>query len=117
MKEGDRLLAVFPDIPADGKGNITCYAHVGQHSGASLEYVRELETTMDGIEELKAELESIGYELNVLKQLPPVHQYYVDFGDCLKLMSATCKRRIFESYKEGHKPEKIWRKLPWENLS
>ena len=34
------VLLFLPDNPANG-GNIDCYAHIGQHSEASLDYYRE----------------------------------------------------------------------------
>jgi hypothetical protein len=39
---GNEVIALFPEIPADNKGNITSYMHVGQHSAASPELITEL---------------------------------------------------------------------------
>lgn len=77
LKEGKRLLAVFPEIPHDFEGNLTCYAHVGQHGGAAVGYCQSLTPTMNGIDSLKTELESMGYKLYVLSELPPIHIYAV----------------------------------------
>ena len=60
-EEGYGTLAVFPDIVEDLKGNVRCYAHVGQHSTASPDYYQELELA-DDYQDLLEELESIGYD-------------------------------------------------------
>jgi len=70
-KEKDNaILAVFPHEIVDCEGNIMCYAHVGQHSGASYDYV--LKKTVPASEteyiDLKTELESIGYNLRTIKR-------------------------------------------------
>ena len=62
--------AFLPYDISDMKGNITCYAHFGQHSGACWEYY--LQNTVPAKENeykaLKSELESIGYNLNIVKR-------------------------------------------------
>jgi len=72
-EDGD-ILAVFPEVLNDFSGNITCYAHVGQHSGASVEYCKTLQPAED-YEDLKEELESIGYDLEVLPEFPKMNLY------------------------------------------
>lgn len=45
----------------------TCYAHIGQHSECSPEYVANLKrATPEQYADLKAELESIGYNLEII---------------------------------------------------
>jgi len=59
------ILAYFPHMKHNGN-QMTCYAHVGQHSACSPEYVKELTlATPEQYADLKAELESIGYELTI----------------------------------------------------
>ena len=63
--------AFLPDVPAN-RGNIVCYAHIGQHSEASLDYYRLGRPAKPReYAELKRELERIGYKLQVVKRLPP----------------------------------------------
>lgn len=55
-KSGDfkgEVTAIFPTIPADNRGNLTCYAHIGQHGGASLDWYR---TTRPATETESADL-------------------------------------------------------------
>ena len=65
-----QTLAYFPNDDADNKGNKTCYAHVGQHSGCSPEYVKDLKkATPEEYKDLQAELVGQGYDdLNVLSE-------------------------------------------------
>lgn len=62
--------AFFPYEINDNSGNVVCYAHLGQHSGASWAYF--LENTVPAKEidymPLKRELESLGYNLKVIKK-------------------------------------------------
>jgi len=61
--------AFFPDLPAN-LGNILCYAHIGQHSEASLDYFYGLpHAKPEEYQNLKEELESIGYNLKVYKKI------------------------------------------------
>ena len=66
----DEVIAIFPYEIATLKGQITIYVHVGQHS--SSDYQVCLKTSRLAKEQeaksLKAELESLGYELNVIKK-------------------------------------------------
>lgn len=62
--------AFFPYMISDYKGNITVYAHLGQHGQACWEYY--LRNTKPAKEKdytsLKRELDSLGYNLNVIKR-------------------------------------------------
>lgn len=64
------VFALFPHDVCDRMGNVTHYQHVGQHSGA--DYLHCIANSRPATEEearsLRAELESIGYELNVVKR-------------------------------------------------
>ena len=61
------VFAYFPDMVEGWKTRLS-YAHIGQHSQCSIEYVKRLKkaTKTDYIG-LYNELESIGYNLNILK--------------------------------------------------
>ena len=68
-KEGD-VIALFPKLleGQDVHGNqfILSYMHIGQHGGASDDLIDDLSpATADEYSDLKAELSSIGYELEV----------------------------------------------------
>jgi predicted nucleic acid-binding Zn finger protein len=69
-KEGGGVVAFMPYDIADLNGNITCYAHIGQHSAASLGYYR---TTKSATEkeyfDLLNELQSIGYDVQVRQRM------------------------------------------------
>ena len=57
--EGDEIYAAFP-VNWDMKGNLTCYAHVGQHSSVSKGYIEESDTCACGeYEDLLKELKDI----------------------------------------------------------
>ena len=62
------LFAYFPEENYDNDGKFkTAYSHVGQHSSASPEYAKESRpATPEEYADLKAELESIGYNLEVI---------------------------------------------------
>lgn len=63
------VLAVFPNEKYSNANPFTvmCYSHVGQHSAASPEYIKLCApATPEQYADLKAELESIGYNLNIL---------------------------------------------------
>lgn len=66
------VTAVFPTLEADYAGNMTCYAHIGQHSACSLGWYY---TTKPAAEteyaDLLQELKSIGYDdLKVYRRRP-----------------------------------------------
>ena len=68
-KDGS-ILALFPHCVETYKGNVMSYEHTGQHSSADYGYC--IYSTKPAKEHeykpLKAELESIGYNLNVIKR-------------------------------------------------
>jgi molybdopterin converting factor small subunit len=67
FKEGD-VIAIFPDEQWDLHCNVASYMHIGQHGGASPELIDELEAVdKEEYEPLQKELESIGYDLKILK--------------------------------------------------
>ena len=65
---GDTI-AFFPDMPFNEDKNLkTCYANIGQHSACHVDYAKGCKkATPKKYKELKTELESLGYNLNVLK--------------------------------------------------
>ena len=64
--EGD-IIAIFPFEEWDRKGNYSSYMHVGQHGGCSPDLAKELvRPGEEEYQDLKEELESIGYNLEVL---------------------------------------------------
>jgi hypothetical protein len=64
------VFALFPHEVADNKGNVTSYQHVGQHSSADYNHCIKTSriATENEYKDLKKELESIGYNLNVIKK-------------------------------------------------
>jgi len=67
--DGD-VIALFPDLPTgqetDGNQFIMSYMHIGQHGDAHSSFIADLTpATADEYSDLKAELTSIGYELEV----------------------------------------------------
>jgi hypothetical protein len=64
------VLALFPYSMYNHTGSVNSYAHVGQHSGANYEHC--IKSTRPATEKeykrLKIELESIGYDLKVVKR-------------------------------------------------
>lgn len=65
------ILAYFFNEKADGQGNYLCYAHVGQHSACSPDYVRPLKlATPQQYADLERELIGQGYTLEILNELP-----------------------------------------------
>ncbi len=62
------VFAYFPEMNYDRSGDLkSCYAHVGQHSSCSPNYVQDCElATPEQYSDLKHELESIGYNLNII---------------------------------------------------
>ena len=64
--ENSDLFAYFPEETSHGNYK-TAYSHIGQHSSVSPEYAKESRpATPEEYAPLKAELESIGYNLDVL---------------------------------------------------
>lgn len=69
-KEGTEVTAVMPYEIFDRLGNMTNYAHVGQHSACSPEYVKKLRNaTEEEYTKLKSELEAAGYKIKVIKKV------------------------------------------------
>lgn len=72
--EGDLPCNVFAFMPKDKwnnceEGIFTSYAHLGQHSGCHIDYANECkEATSIEYADLKKELESIGYNINILNK-------------------------------------------------
>jgi hypothetical protein len=64
------VTALFPHNVADSNGHISCYAHQGQHGSANYKYCvsKGRLATETEYKELKSELESLGYDLNVIKK-------------------------------------------------
>lgn len=66
-KDGD-IIALFPHDIINSRGHVKSYMHVGQHSGA--DYMGVIMKTkpakIDEFTDLKDELESIGYDLNII---------------------------------------------------
>lgn len=66
--EENGVFAFFPE-EVDHDYFLTCYSHIGQHSACHPDYAKECkEATKDQYQDLKAELESIGYKLKVLNR-------------------------------------------------
>ena len=66
----DDVIAIFPDNIYNeelyNKTMVDSYMHIGQHSGCSVELIDELQdASFDQYKDLKNELETIGYKLNL----------------------------------------------------
>ena len=66
-KFDDEIIALFPEDKADYHGNVTSYSQIGQHSAADYNYVmqKSKKATSKEYADLKKELTSIGYKLDV----------------------------------------------------
>jgi len=64
------VVAVFPTNPADDAGHlVTCYAHIGQHSGCSRRWYQQTRPARaDEYAGLLKELIGIGYQLKIYKR-------------------------------------------------
>jgi hypothetical protein len=74
---GGDVTAVFPCEPHSLAGDLSCYAHVGQHSGASLDWYKTTRAAKHAeYEALKQELEAApyGYRLKVYRRMTPQHR-------------------------------------------
>lgn len=70
-ESGGDILAVFPyEIAEEHSGFCSCYAHFGQHSACDWGYVTQKTDPAKPSEyaDLKAELESIGYVLDIRRR-------------------------------------------------
>lgn len=68
---GGEVVAFLPELPAN-RGNIVCYAHIGQHSEASIEYYHGTKTALPSeYEPLHDELKRIysDVELSIKRRL------------------------------------------------
>ena len=67
VPEYDEVVAVFPFVKASNNGNMLCYAHIGQHSECTQEWVDNdtIQCPKQLYQDLKKELEDIGYELAI----------------------------------------------------
>lgn len=66
------VTAVFPTLPADIRGDqMTCYAHIGQHSGCSAEWYQTTRAAKpDEYRDLLKELQAIGYDdLQIVRRI------------------------------------------------
>lgn len=68
---GGEVFAYFPEMIHSfnwySPDNMTCYSHIGQHSACHPDYAKECkEATPEQYNDLKRELEGLGYELEVL---------------------------------------------------
>ena len=77
-REGEGIIALFPEIPADLSGYLCqSYQHVGQHGAASYDKLVSVQNaptvpaTPEEYADLKEELESIGYVLEVRRRCTP----------------------------------------------
>lgn len=65
----EAIFAFFPKMYYNKelyKTTFTCYAHIGQHSACHIDYIKECkEATPEQYADLKAELQSIGYNLQI----------------------------------------------------
>ena len=70
-RDGSHVTAVFPTLPFDHLGyEMTCYEHVGQHSGCSHEWYRSTRAAKPSeYADLANELRNIGYMLKVHKRI------------------------------------------------
>ena len=69
-KETNEVIAFMPYDFATWQGDFTCYAHVGQHFYSDYGYYRECKpATPEEYKDLKSELESIGYNVEVKKRI------------------------------------------------
>lgn len=67
-KDGS-ILAVFPYVIYNPSGQCTCYAHIGQHGAMEWSYLYDTKpANQDEAKDLFSELESIGYNLNIIKK-------------------------------------------------
>jgi hypothetical protein len=67
------VFACLLDLPAN-PGRVVVYAHVGQHSEGDISYCANCKrATIDEYMPLFKELESIGYNLKVVRKFPSKH--------------------------------------------
>jgi len=66
----NNIIAIFPYVLWNLSGDVTCYAHVGQHGAADYNYCLQKSklASPDEFKDLFTELESLGYNLNIIKK-------------------------------------------------
>ncbi|MBS3739694.1 MAG: hypothetical protein KGY51_11990 [Psychroflexus sp.] len=64
------VFALFPHECETFDGKVNCYEHIGQHSSADYKYCISVSQPVgeDEYSDLKKELESLGYNLRVVKR-------------------------------------------------
>lgn len=71
---GGEVIALFPEIPADMRGNVQSYMHTGQHGAASPDLARVTRAaTLEEYAPLAAELARIGYVLDIKTRSCPAY--------------------------------------------
>jgi len=80
-KSAGEVTAVFPTLPADYVGNLTCYAHIGQHGSCSAEWLRSTRPASESeVAPLLAELRRIyeigddAVQLQIVKRRTAAHR-------------------------------------------
>ena len=86
QQEGE-VFALFPTLPADDPGSLCeAYESIGQHGAAHYSHCIQSSrpATPDEYAPLAAELERIGYSLQIVKRASPTmhHQRKTYFEDC-----------------------------------
>lgn len=69
----DQIIAIFPELAGDQDWEGTClsYQHIGQHGAANTDLSEyTVPCREEEYEDLKKELENIGYSLKIVKQMP-----------------------------------------------
>lgn len=72
VKDTSEIVAIFPEINWNAYGDLMSYQHIGQHGGAAWDWIKH-ETkvaTPEEYNELKQELEGLGYDLIIGQCLP-----------------------------------------------
>ncbi len=66
----DNVFALFPHEVCTRKGDVTTYQHIGQHSSGDYKACisQSRPATEQEYKDLKAELDSIGYNINIVKK-------------------------------------------------
>lgn len=76
------IFALLPHEAYNNLGHVTSYQHVGQHSGADYKHciAKSRPAKENDYKDLKIEMESIGYNLNVIKKQNYI-KYLIDIFD------------------------------------
>lgn len=65
-----QVIALFPELPCDDRGNISSYMHIGQHAPASRFIVQSTKpANPEEYADLHTELLRIGYDIEIRKKL------------------------------------------------